>query len=61
VLRDDIQKFVVALAVAQSKKGVFITTSDFGKPAIDYAQGLNGATKIGLMNGQNFCRIYFRI
>ena len=35
VPREDIQKFVGALAVAQSNKGVFITTSSFNKNAIE--------------------------
>ncbi|MCO6148848.1 restriction endonuclease [Flavobacterium sp. NRK1] len=34
--REEIQKFVGALAVAQSNKGVFITTSYFSKGAIEY-------------------------
>jgi restriction system protein len=59
VPRDDIQKFVGALAVAQSEKGVFITTSDFSKPAIDYAQSLNGATKIVLINGETLANYIY--
>lgn len=51
VPRDDIQKFVGALAVAQSDKGVFITTSDFTKGAYEYAESLNTTTKIVLING----------
>ncbi|MEJ5144434.1 restriction endonuclease [Sphingobacterium sp. MYb388] len=50
--REDIQKFVGALAVAQSNKGVFITTSSFSKGAIDYANSLNGSTTIILINGK---------
>jgi len=34
--REEIQKFVGALAVAQSNKGVFITTSSYSKGALDY-------------------------
>jgi restriction system protein len=51
VPRDDIQKFVGALAVAQSEKGVFITTSDFSKGAYEYVVSLNSSTKIVLING----------
>lgn len=50
--REDIQKFVGALAVAQSNKGVFITTSTFSKGAIDYANSLNGSTTIILIDGK---------
>lgn len=51
VPREDIQKFVGALAVAQSEKGVFITTSDFTKGAYEYVQSLNSSTKTVLING----------
>jgi restriction system protein len=51
IQRDDIQKFVGALAVAQSDKGVFITTSDFTKGAYDYVASLNSTAKIVLING----------
>ncbi len=51
VSREDIQKFVGALAVAQSDKGVFITTSDFTKGAYEYVESLNFSTKIVLING----------
>ena len=50
--REEIQKFVGALAVAQSNKGVFITTSYFKKTAIDYVNSLNGGTTIVLIDGQ---------
>ena len=52
VQRDEIQKFVGALAVAQSNKGVFITTSSFTKGAIEYAESLNGATTLILIDGR---------
>ena len=51
VPREDIQKFVGALAVAQSDKGVFITTSDFTKGAYEYVDSLNASAKIVLING----------
>ncbi len=50
--REEIQKFVGALAVAQSNKGVFITTSSFSKGAVSYAESLNGATTLILIDGQ---------
>ncbi len=50
--REEIQKFVGALAVAQSNKGVFITTSSFSQGAITYAGSLNGSTTLILIDGQ---------
>lgn len=50
--REEIQKFVGALAVAQSNKGIFITTSCFSKGALSYAESLNGATALILIDGQ---------
>lgn len=50
--REEIQKFVGALAVAQSNKGVFITTSTFTKNAIDYCASLNGNTTVVLIDGE---------
>jgi len=49
--RDEIQKFVGALAVAQSNKGVFISTSRYTQGAKDYAQNLNGNTNLVLIDG----------
>jgi restriction system protein len=49
--REDIQKFVGALAVENSEKGVFITTSDFNKGAYEYVGNLSSNTKIVLING----------
>lgn len=49
--REEIQKFVGALAVAQSNKGVFITTSAYTNGAREYAESLNGATTIVLIDG----------
>ena len=51
VSREDIQKFVGALAVAQSDKGVFITTSDFTKGAYAYVKSLTSGAKIVTING----------
>ncbi len=49
--REEVQKFVGALAVAQSNKGVFITTSSYSKGAIEYAENLNGITTLVLIDG----------
>lgn len=57
--REDIQKFVGALAVAQSNKGVFITTSYFSKTAIDYVKNLNGSTTIVLIDGQKLAEYIY--
>jgi restriction system protein len=50
--REEIQKFVGALAVAQSNKGVFITTSYFSKGAIEYVENLFGNTTVVLIDGK---------
>lgn len=57
--REEIQKFVGALAVAQSNKGVFITTSSFSKGAVTYAQSLNGATTLILIDGQQLAEYMY--
>ena len=49
---NNVQAFVGAVAGTPSKKGVFITTSDFTKGAIDYVGGLNGSPTIILINGE---------
>lgn len=49
--REEIQKFVGALAVAQSNKGVFITTSYYRKTAVEYVDNLNGMTTLVLIDG----------
>lgn len=49
--RNEVQAFVGAVAGTPSKKGVFITTSDFTKGAIDYVESLNGSPTIILING----------
>ena len=51
--REEIQKFVGALAVAQSNKGVFITTSYFSKGALDYVDNLYGNTTVVLIDGKS--------
>jgi restriction system protein len=57
--REDIQKFVGALAVAQSNKGVFITTSSFTKNAFDYVKNLNGSTTIVLIDGNKLAEYIY--
>lgn len=59
VQRQEIQSFVGALAVAQSNKGVFITTSSFSKGAIQYAAGLNGSTTLILIDGQKLAEYIY--
>jgi len=55
--REEIQKFVGALHGKKSKKGIFITTSTFSKPAIDYAAGLE--TKVILIDGSQLAELMF--
>ncbi|MGP9807285.1 restriction endonuclease [Halomonas sp. AOP12-C2-37] len=57
--RPEIQSFVGALAVAQSNKGVFITTSFFSKGALQYAEGLNGSTTLILIDGETLAEYLY--
>jgi len=57
--REEIQKFVGALAVAQSNKGVFITTSIYSKSAIEYAASLHGSTTLVLIDGQKLAQYIY--
>lgn len=57
--RDEIQKFVGALAVAQSNKGIFITTSSYTKGAQEYANNLNGTTALVLIDGQQLAQYIY--
>ncbi|MCU8405414.1 restriction endonuclease [Vibrio vulnificus] len=57
--REEIQKFVGALAVAQSNKGVFITTSSYSKSAKEYASNLNGSTALVLIDGQQLAKYIY--
>lgn len=52
VQRHEVQSFVGAVAGTPSKKGVFITTSDYTKGAMNYVESLNGSPTIILINGQ---------
>lgn len=49
--REEIQKFVGALAGAQSSKGIFITTSSYKATASNYANSLNGSVTLVLIDG----------
>lgn len=51
IRREEIQKLVRALAVAQSNKGVFITTPYYSKGALEYADNLNRMTALVLIDG----------
>lgn len=57
--RPEIQKFVGALAVAQSSKGVFITTSYFTKGAVEYVDNLYGNTTVVLIDGKSLARYIY--
>lgn len=57
--REEIQKFVGALAVAQSNKGVFITTSSYSSSAIEYAASLHGSTTLVLIDGQQLAKYMY--
>lgn len=57
--REDLNKFVGALAVAQSNKGVFITTSSFNKNAIEYASKLNNNTTLVLIDGEQLAKYIY--
>lgn len=57
--REEIQKFVGALAVAQSNKGIFITTSSYSKTAIEYASSLHGSTTLVLIDGQQLAQYIY--
>ena len=57
--REEIQKFVGALAVAQSNKGVFITTSSYTKSAVKYADSLHGSTTLVLIDGQDLAKYIY--
>lgn len=53
--RPEIQNFVGALAVRHAHKGVFITTSDFHKNALDYARNL--PQKVILIDGKKLAEL----
>lgn len=58
--REEVQKFVGALAGAQSNKGVFITTSSYSKAAVEYAANLNGTTTLVLIDGNTLAEYIYQ-
>lgn len=54
--RPEIQKFVGALDGQRAKKGIFITTSNFSKEAIDYAAKTNNVS-IVLIDGTDLAKL----
>lgn len=53
--RPEIQKFAGALQGQRAKKGIFITTSDFSKEALEYAQRID--SKIVLVDGEQLAQM----
>jgi restriction system protein len=53
--RPEIQKFVGALAGQGAKKGIFITTSNFSKEALEYAP--RNEIKIVLIDGEQLAQL----
>jgi restriction system protein len=49
--RPEIQKFAGALQGQRAKKGIFISTSNFSREALDYASQID--TKIVLIDGEH--------
>lgn len=56
VSRPELQKFVGAISGKNVKRGVFITTSYFAKPAIEYSKGQN----IVLINGEKLVELMIK-
>lgn len=55
ISRPEIQKFAGALQGKRSRKGIFITTSDFSKSAREYASAIEN--KIILIDGQQLAQL----
>jgi restriction system protein len=55
--RPELQKFVGALAGQGAKKGIFITTSNFTKEALEYTP--RNETKIVLIDGEHLAQLMF--
>ena len=55
--RPEIQKFAGALQGHRARKGVFITTSEFSKDAVDYVSRID--SKIVLIDGQKLAALMF--
>lgn len=56
--RQELQKFVGALQGKHAQKGVFITSSDFTKDAIDYVKNLS--SKVILINGETLAKMMIK-
>ncbi|GHO65726.1 restriction endonuclease [Ktedonobacter sp. SOSP1-52] len=56
VSRPDVQGFAGALMGRKANKGVFITTSNFSKQAIEFASGIDGR-KIILIDGEQLAQL----
>jgi restriction system protein len=59
VSRPEIQKFAGALLGEGATKGVFITTGNFAKPAVDYAKSVPNA-KIILIDGLSLAKLMIK-
>jgi restriction system protein len=59
VSRPDIQKFAGALLGEGATKGVFITTANFAKPAVEYAKSVPNA-KIILIDGLTLAKLMIK-
>ena len=57
--RPEIQKFAGALQGQRARKGIFITTSNFSREALDYVKYLD--TKIILIDGERMADEYFGV
>ncbi len=57
--REEVQKFVGALSIAQSNKGVFITTSDYSNGAHDFVNSLAGNSNVVLINGSQLAEYIY--
>jgi restriction system protein len=53
--RPDIQRFIGSLTGEGANKGVFVTTSDFSRDAVDYLQRVQH--RVVLINGQRLARL----
>ncbi len=53
--RPEVQKFAGALQGQRARKGIFITTSDFSRDAVEYAAGID--SRIVLINGRHLAEL----
>lgn len=58
--REEIQKFIGAIASTVYKKGVFITTSDYTTKARECVKVLNSGIKIILINGKELAEYMYK-